>query len=351
MLEKPCQTSEGEQSLSPSSRGFYKTNRCYLIRFIFISGAVFGTLTLICYDALKDSYSRDIVTLASQNLFFLRMALICSLLFVILLSSIVYWIFLKNKYVREERKALLLRSEKIIELNSKMAELGQLSATLIHELGNPLNVLDLAVNQLKKNPELKNNLLLESSCLALNKMKSLVRSVKSYTHKPHCLDAPPHFKDCLQETLILLEQTLRIHKIKCLGHVDSDITFIGDASKMGQVLINLIINAKDALTSIDANERWIKVESQSLWSGTTQIRISNSGPAISEEVEKNMFTPYFTTKERGLGTGLGLPTCVKILESMNLTLRYEKFEGRTSFIISGFTQEHPFKTSENQLEA
>lgn len=333
MQNGPSSISESARNLAPN---FYKIYSRRLVLFSVYSLILCASVGIIAYLCLKEKYAQDFTTLAHQNLLFLQLGLIFSTLFISLLSAVIYWIVLRNKYIRYEGQRLLLRSEKIIELNSKMAELGQLSATLIHEINNPLGILDLALHQLKKNPQVKDGPLIQSSLVAIERMKKLVKSVKSYSYDSpaQCLKEY-NFADSLQETLVLLDQTLRTKGIRCLGNVERDIFFKGDPSKMGQVLINLIINARDAIEELDHSERWIKVETLKSSDNFAKILISNGGPKIRAEVAQQMFEPYFTTKERGRGTGLGLSTCLKILEPMGLTLQLDHSFEHTTFVISG----------------
>lgn len=333
MSNGPCPLSESARNLAPN---FYKIYSRRLALFSIFSLLICASAGLILYACLKERYAQDLTTLAHQNLLFLKLGLLFSTLFVALLSAVIYWIVLRNKYIHYESQRLLLRSEKIIELNSKMAELGQLSATLIHEINNPLGILDLALQQLKKRPLTKDEPLIQSSLVALDKMKKLVKSVKSYSY-----DSPAQnqkefvFADSLHETLVLLDQTLKCKGIQCLGNVERDIIFKGDPSKMGQVLINLIINARDAVEGLECSERWVKVETHKMSDQLVNVLISNGGPKIRPEVAEKMFTPYFTTKERGRGTGLGLSTCLKILEPMGLSLKLDDSFEHTTFVISG----------------
>lgn len=322
----------GTKNLNPN---FYEIYRSRLAIFSLLTFTLFGAASLVAYQLLEINYNHTMIYTAQENLLLVRSILVTgSLLFTIIASGF-YWLFLRGKYVYYESRRLLLQSQKIIELNSKMAELGQLSSTLIHEVNNPLGVVDLALNALARREDYKENQLLGRAIISVDKIKSLVRSVRRYGFDSKGEVSNENFYAILAETLILVDQTLRIKKIQCIGDVDREIYFTGDPSKMSQVLINLIINAKDALENAQEHDRWIKIETQIQPQCAPKILISNGGEKMSKQIYQKIFEPYFTTKARGLGTGLGLPTCQKILEEMNLTIGYENNGPHTLFIIEG----------------
>src|SRR4029450_1278201 len=86
-------------------------------------------------------------------------------------------------------------------------------------------------------------------------------------------------------------------------------------SRLGQVFLNLIVNAAQALPDGYANENEIRVSTRLHAMGRVVAEVEDTGPGIPPEVVPRLFTPFFTTKPRGLGTGLGLAICKRIVTS------------------------------------
>ncbi len=101
-------------------------------------------------------------------------------------------------------------------------------------------------------------------------------------------------------------------------------------SEIAQVLFNLVSNAGDAVA--DLSERWIKLDYQNT-AEEANIRIMDSGPGIPEEIQQKIFHPFFTTKDIGKGTGLGLAVSVGIIESHGGKIDIDSSSPNTTFII------------------
>jgi CheY-like chemotaxis protein len=99
-------------------------------------------------------------------------------------------------------------------------------------------------------------------------------------------------------------------------------------SRLGQVFLNLIVNAAQALPDGYANENQIRVRTRVDELGRVVAEIEDTGPGIPPEVLPRLFTPFFTTKPRGLGTGLGLSICKRIITSFGGDISVETQLGR-----------------------
>jgi CheY-like chemotaxis protein/anti-sigma regulatory factor (Ser/Thr protein kinase) len=108
-----------------------------------------------------------------------------------------------------------------------------------------------------------------------------------------------------------------------------------DPDQLSQVLINLLVNAEQALHDWEG-QRKITVQAMRLAAnGNVVVKITDSGPGISKEIQSRIFDPFFTTKEVGSGTGIGLSFCHRIVQSHGGTIEVESEEGKGSiFVIS-----------------
>ena len=137
-------------------------------------------------------------------------------------------------------------------------------------------------------------------------------------------------KDWLTKSILLVQQTAKSHHITINLNYEGDEYLEGDQAQLQQVIINLLINAiqaseNNALINInvEADENQIKVE------------IQDQGTGIKEENLNNIYDPFFTTKEEGDGSGLGLSISLGIIESHqgNLSIQNNPDKGATATLI------------------
>jgi CheY-like chemotaxis protein len=145
--------------------------------------------------------------------------------------------------------------------------------------------------------------------------------------------------------------------IKCEIHVDDDVwPIIGDPTQLHQVLLNLCLNARDAMPhggtltlkaeNIILDEHFVKLNREGRAGPHVLLTISDTGTGISPEIRDKIFDPFFTTKEVGKGTGLGLSTVLTIVRTSGGILRLTSEVGRgTTFRIYFLAETMPQSSS------
>ena len=109
---------------------------------------------------------------------------------------------------------------------------------------------------------------------------------------------------------------------------------LGNESRLGQVFLNLLVNAAQAIPEGQADRNEIKVATRMDGTGLVAVDISDTGSGMAPEVLKRLFTPFFTTKPVGVGTGLGLSICQRIITAMGGEIRVTSQVGQgTTFTI------------------
>jgi CheY-like chemotaxis protein len=135
--------------------------------------------------------------------------------------------------------------------------------------------------------------------------------------------------DVVGSALKLASNELR-HRARVEMHLGDVPPIMGDASKLSQVVLNLLINAAQAIESGDASSHLISIETKSM--GTSVVlRVSDTGRGIRSEDMPHIFEPFFTTKPKGKGTGLGLWLVREIVRMHDGEIRAECEAGRTTF--------------------
>jgi len=164
------------------------------------------------------------------------------------------------------------------------------------------------------------------------RISDLVRSVKVFTH----MDRSPDKQDSnihegIRNTLAMLNYRVRKGNIELVTKFDETIpripVFVGE---LNQVWTNLIDNALDAMEEAGSGELTILTEANSDY---IKITIGDTGPGIPDEIKTKIFNPFFTTKDIGKGTGLGLESAFTITAHHNGTLKFESVPGNTNFIV------------------
>jgi C4-dicarboxylate-specific signal transduction histidine kinase len=125
-------------------------------------------------------------------------------------------------------------------------------------------------------------------------------------------------RDCVLETEILLEHHFKIKKVdfrKKFSH--ADVRCWGSKQLIVQILVNLCVNAVDAMDEMSENSERIIELSIAQQESDLAIMIADSGPGIPEDLLPEIFKPFFTTKGEGKGTGMGLARCMDIAELLH----------------------------------
>ena len=222
----------------------------------------------------------------------------------------------------------------------RMASIGTLAAGMAHEINNPLATvignLDVALESLKSEgakalPSEEMLEIVEDAIDAADRIRFVVRDLKLFSRISDDGDHPIDVERVIHTSLRMARNETR-HRATietCYGHVRP---VIANESRLGQVFLNLIVNAAQALPDGDAEGNRIRISTFETPDERAVIKISDTGPGIPYEVQKQLFTPFFTTKPVGIGTGLGLSICRRIVTALGgeLTFHSEPGKGPTS---------------------
>ena len=217
--------------------------------------------------------------------------------------------------------------------SSKLASLGEMSAGVAHEINNPLSIIAgnvFLLNKCKNDPE-KFSSKIEAIQRSVERISKIVLGLKRFSHlneeSKHSLFV---LSNIIQEALILTESKSKQNSTVVEVNIKSEGKILCDDVEIEQVIINLVNNAVDAVKILP--ERWIKIN---VFEDNSELvmQVKDSGSGISDEVAKNLFEPFYTTKPVGEGTGLGLSIIKTILDKHKSKISVNKDDAHTCFEI------------------
>lgn len=226
----------------------------------------------------------------------------------------------------KEAQAQLVQSE-------KMAAFGQLGAGIAHEVKNPLaGILGCTQIALRKVEEggLKKNLeLIERET---RRCKTIVENLLKFAREDKVRLEAVDLNQVVKDAIAIVKHQLLLHKVKVSSDCAEDVPYIlGSANQLQQVLMNLMINAQQAMEGRDGS---VTVSTRLTETERVEVKVTDTGPGIPPEMEQRVFEPFFTTKPGGKGTGLGLSVSYGIIKEHKGDIHVESRPGEgCTFVI------------------
>ena len=229
--------------------------------------------------------------------------------------------------------------EEILIHQSRSAEIGEMINNIAHQWRQPLNNLSLTIqnigfkyeNDVLTKEEL--NETIDKSKMIINSMSNTIDTFRNFFEptKNKNLFKVEH---SIENTLEILSSTLRFYNIEVVKEIIDDVEIYDYENEFSQVLLNIITNARDALVSNKIEKPIIKVNVSKIENNVI-VKIKDNANGINEEIIDRIFEPYFTTKGKGNGTGIGLYMSKLIIEkNMNGKLTVKNDNNGAVFIIT-----------------
>ncbi len=219
----------------------------------------------------------------------------------------------------------------------KMAALGQTISGVAHELNNPLATILSWAERLSQRPTLEDAVRrgLETILSESERAARIVRNLLTFARKRQTTRAMVDVNQVVRETLALRAYEQRVTNISVIDALAAGLPQVfADGHQVQQVLLNLVINAEQAMLSANGHgvlvvRTWHDAEHESV-----VIEVNDDGPGIPDELQPKIFDPFFTTKEVGKGTGLGLTVAYAIVQEHGGRIRLESQpDGGASFYV------------------
>ena len=243
--------------------------------------------------------------------------------------------------ITERKRAQQIVEEHRLRLieASKMSALGEMAASIAHEINNPLNIISGSAEQLQRvleSPELGPEIaprLAESMMRHVFRIKKIVHGLRNFT-RDSSQDPfqEARLKSVIEDTIVLCQDRFRSHGIVLtVADVPDDLVVECRPTQLMEVLLNLLNNALHAVEEGAVRNVAVTAEDSG---ESVEVCVTDSGPGVDPEIEDKLFEPLVTTKQPGKGTGLGLSISKRIIESHHGTISYTRVDGQTHFKIS-----------------
>ena len=245
---------------------------------------------------------------------------------------------------KQAERALQVKNEELKGMSAqlwqaaKLATMGELAASIAHELNNPLTTVNLHLEHLlgQMSPENLMRGSLQVMAQELERMSILVANLLAFSRRSQPQISTVDMGEEIDTTLELIHYHLRNHRIHVERHYASERPHIqADRQQLRQLFLNLFTNAIDAMPQGGTLTISMRAE-EAVTPSHVVIEIVDTGFGMASEEIPKALEPFYTTKSEGKGTGLGLPICRRIIEEHHGTLRITSDRGKGTAVQIAF---------------
>lgn len=273
-------------------------NKLFIILSLSAFILMFCVLLMVIYFVAKLKRKEDVINNQNEELFKLNSVL-------------------EEKIKLESEK--LVEKELMLMQQSKMAAMGEMIGAIAHQWKQPISSIAILTQDLRLTYELDGKIDDEHIMTYTDHITKIVADMVSTIDDfrnfftPNSMSETFYIENTIDEVLIILKSQLSIQKIQILFDNTTQHQYTCQKNKLKHVLLNILANAKDVLSTDNIDNKFIKIQ-VSQDSNFIKIEIEDSGGGIEENIIEHIFEPYFTTKDKN-GTGIGLYMSKEIVDN------------------------------------
>jgi PAS domain S-box-containing protein len=231
------------------------------------------------------------------------------------------------------------RAQEQLMVSDRMSAIGTLAASVAHEINNPLAAmvgnLQLALADAQTvdggglEPARVKDLgdELADSVVCAGRIAEIVRDLRVFARAQEAVSGPVDVQEVVESALRLARNELH-HRAQVTRDWRPVPMVRGSAARLGQVFLNVIVNAAQSIEAGRAETNRVTVRTRELEPGQVAVEIQDTGCGMVPETLRRAFEPFFSTKAPGTGTGLGLPISRKLLDEMGGRIEIESTPGK-----------------------
>lgn len=227
-------------------------------------------------------------------------------------------------------EAEMERQREALHQREKLSALGEVLAGVAHELNNPLSVVVGQALMLRETAQQPKNIeRARKISEAADRCARIVKTFLAMARQQPAESRPVDINSVVESAIEVTGYSLRSSDIDIVVKLAPELPpVLGDASQLGQVITNLLVNAQQALEEVSVRRRVEVTTEFDDEEGTVNLTIRDNGPGIPDELKARIFEPLFTTKGVGSGTGIGLALCNRIVEVHGGKIRLDSVKGQ-----------------------
>lgn len=251
----------------------------------------------------------------------------------------VHWRFLESEGGRFERALVSvvdMTAERDLQqrllLAERMSAIGTLTASIIHEIKNPLTFVWNHLRSLRDSGEPLSNEalgLLDEAYEGAERIRVISNEITLLSHGGGGAEVEAvNLKQMLDSAIRMAQPEIQHRAAVVREYEDGNLYIRGPRTRVSQVFLNLIVNAAQAIDPGDRTQNTITIRARSTDQDRVCIEVQDTGPGISPQLLRRIFDPFVTTKPAGRGTGLGLSICRRIVHSLEGTIEIQSHPGQ-----------------------
>jgi signal transduction histidine kinase len=235
-------------------------------------------------------------------------------------TALIGWLVYEHRRRRLAEADSRQRVSELARMN-RFATAGEMSASIAHELRQPLTAIAISgqagLSWLKRQvPNLKEvHDALETIVSESHHADDVIKGVRAMFKRESGAHAEVNLNELIRRVTAVAADAIKSNNILLETNLIDDVppVVMADPIQLQQVILNLVMNAVEAMSVSEHEKRSLRLRSEARRAGTVLVKVADSGPPVDPEVVKKMFQPFFTTKASGMGIGLSI--CKTIIEA------------------------------------
>ena len=237
----------------------------------------------------------------------------------------------------EERHRREMELERELQRADRLATIGALAAGLAHEIGTPMGVIRVRAESLQQDESISADGQVKLGVIVrqIDRITRIVRMLLDYARKSESHKSICDLRTVAERALALLEPEAGQRGVRTIARLGETPLLVNcDADQIEQVFVNMIMNALDAMQRGGGTLRMTAETEHSRGGSRAILAFEDTGAGVAPEHEDRLFSPFFTTKEPGKGTGMGLAVSQSIVREHDGEITFSSGPSGSRFVVA-----------------